>query len=44
LSAGKILVVDDERAVRVSCEGIARSSGFDVASVGSAKEALEALA
>lgn len=40
----RILVVDDERAVRVSCEGIARSSGFDVASVGSAKEALEALA
>ncbi len=37
----RVLVVDDERPIRVSCEAIARSSGFDAASVGSGEEALE---
>jgi DNA-binding NtrC family response regulator len=40
----RVLVVDDERPIRVSCEAIARSSGFDAASVSSGEEALERLA
>jgi DNA-binding NtrC family response regulator len=40
----RVLVVDDERPIRVSCEAIARSSGFDAASVTSGQEALERLA
>jgi len=40
----RVLVVDDERPIRVSCEAIARSSGFDAASVASGQEALDRLA